>query len=209
MKICIFPNDPIIAYYEKGEIKNRYFNPKNIFDEIHIISFIDKDIEVKKVQKIAGNAKLIIYPVGKINIKNRKKEILKIIEIVKEIKPDVIRSYNSRLEGWFAATCAEKLNIPFFLSIHTQMDHNRKIAKKTNFKKYLRLKYLEKFIEPFVIQQANKITIVYRIIEPYIIKKGGKNFELLYNRIDLSQFSNGRKNRKYTNSISFISRQFG
>jgi glycosyltransferase involved in cell wall biosynthesis len=193
MKICIFPNDPIIAYYEKGEIKNRYFNPKNIFDEIHIISFIDKDIEVKKVQKIAGNAKLIIYPVGKINIKNRKKEILKIIEIVKEIKPDVIRSYNSRLEGWFAATCAEKLNIPFFLSIHTQMDHNRKIAKKTNFKKYLRLKYLEKFIEPFVIQQANKITIVYRIIEPYIIKKGGKNFELLYNRIDLSQFSNGRK----------------
>ena len=35
--------------------------------------------------------------------------------------------------------------------------------------------------------------MVYRIIEPYIIKKGGKNFELLYNRIDLTQFSNGKK----------------
>ena len=193
MKVCIFPNDPIIAYYEKGEIKDRYFNPNNIFDEIHIISFIDKDVEVEKVEKIAGNAKLIIHSVGKINIKNRKKEILKILEIVKKINPDVIRAYNSRLEGWFAANCAEKLNIPFFLSIHTQMDHNRKIAKKTNFKKYIGLKYLEKFIEPYVIQQANKITIVYRIIEPYIIKKGGKNLELLYNRIDLSQFSNGRK----------------
>jgi glycosyltransferase involved in cell wall biosynthesis len=190
---CIFPNDPIMAYYEKGEIKERYFNPKNIFDEVHIISFIDKDVEVEKVQKIAGNAKLIIHSVGKINIKNRKKEISKILEIVKKINPGVIRAYNSRLEGWFAANCAEKLNIPFFLSIHTQMDHNRKIAKKTNFKKYLGLKYLEKFIEPYVIQQANKITIVYRIIEPYIIKKGGKNLELLYNRIDLSQFSNGRK----------------
>jgi len=24
--LCVFPNDPIIAYYQKGEIKERYFN---------------------------------------------------------------------------------------------------------------------------------------------------------------------------------------
>ena len=142
---------------------------------------------------MGGSAKLKIHPIGKVGINKRKDHVNNVIDIVKSINPDVIRAYNSRLEGWFAANCAEKLNIPFFLSIHTQMDHNRKIAKKTNFKKYIGLKYLEKFIEPYVIQQANKITIVYRIIEPYIIKKGGKNLELLYNRIDLSQFSNGRK----------------
>ena len=192
-KICIFPNDPLISYFKKGEIKNRYFNPQNFFDEVHIISFIDKDVEKNKIQTVAGKAKLEIHEIGKITINKRKDHVNNVINIVKSINPDVIRAYNSRLEGWFAANCAEKLNIPFFLSIHTQMDHNRKIAKKTNFKKYLGLKYLEKFIEPYVIQQANKITIVYRIIEPYIIKKGGKNLELLYNRIDLSQFSNGRK----------------
>ena len=70
MKLCIFPNDPIIAYYQKGEIKERYFNPENLFDEIHIISFTDKEIDVSKVQQIAGNAKLIIHTVGKINVKN-------------------------------------------------------------------------------------------------------------------------------------------
>ena len=63
MKLCIFPNDPIIAYYQKGEIKERYFNPENLFDEIHIISFTDKEIDVSKVQQIAGNAKLIIHTV--------------------------------------------------------------------------------------------------------------------------------------------------
>jgi len=192
-KICVFPNDPIISYFEKGEIKNRYFNPENFFDEVHIISFTDNDIDVEKVQVIAGDATLKIHNMGKIEIKKRKDFVDNIIEVVKSIKPDVIRAYNSRLEGWFAANCAEKLNIPFFLSIHTQMDYNRKIAKKTNFKRYLGLKYLEKFIEPYVIKQANKITIVYKVIEPYILKKGGKNLELLYNRIDLSQFSNGRK----------------
>lgn len=32
MKLCVFPNDPIKAYLEKGEIKERYFNPKNLFN---------------------------------------------------------------------------------------------------------------------------------------------------------------------------------
>ena len=67
MKLCVFPNDPIIAYYEKGEIKENYFNPENIFDEVHIISFSKNDIEEFQVQKIVGNAKLKIHPVGKIH----------------------------------------------------------------------------------------------------------------------------------------------
>ena len=103
MKLCIFPNDPIIAYYEKGEIKKQYFNPENFFDEVHIISFIDKDVDVEKVKIIGGNSKLKIHSVGKINLKNRNKHIKKIIELVKNINPDVIRAYNPLIEGWFAA----------------------------------------------------------------------------------------------------------
>jgi glycosyltransferase involved in cell wall biosynthesis len=193
LKLCIFPNDPLISYLDKGEIKKRYFNPGNFFDEVHTISFIDKDVDEKLVQIMVGDAKLIIHEVGKIKINKRKNHVNNIINIVKSINPDIIRAYNSRLEGWFAANCATKLNIPFFLSIHTQMNQNRKIAKKTNFKKYLELKYLEKFIEPYVIQKANKITTVYKIIEPYVIQKGGKNLELLHNRINVSQFLNGKK----------------
>ncbi len=75
MKVCIFPNDPINAYYEKGEIKKRYYNPNNIFDSVHIISLIEKDIEESKIQEIVGNAKLKIHSVGKINIKNRKSNL--------------------------------------------------------------------------------------------------------------------------------------
>ena len=45
LKICIFPNDPLIAYYNKGEIKDRYYNPGNFFDEVHFITLTDQDIE--------------------------------------------------------------------------------------------------------------------------------------------------------------------
>ena len=54
MKLCIFPNDPIASYEEKGEIKDRYFNPMELFDEVHIISLIEKDIEELKVQSLVG-----------------------------------------------------------------------------------------------------------------------------------------------------------
>ena len=59
-KLCVFPNDPLIAYYEKGEIKERYLNPNNFFDEIHCISTVSKDIDAEKVQKLAGTAKFQI-----------------------------------------------------------------------------------------------------------------------------------------------------
>ena len=193
MKLCVFANDPLQAYFEKGEIKKRYFNPENFFDEIHFISFIEKDIEIAKIQKIGGTARVIIHSVGKISIRKRKKSLNLILELVKKIKPDIIRSYNPLLEGWFAANCAKKLNLPFFISLHTQYDHNRKIAKKNNLKKFLALKYTEKFIEPFVLKNADKITAVYKIIVPYVEKHSTTNVEILHNKVDCNRFQTATK----------------
>jgi len=187
-KLCVFPNDPIIEYYKKGEIKSRYYNPNNFFEEIHIISFIEEDIDESKVQILAGNAKLKIHSVGKINLKNRTKHKEKIKTLVKSINPSIIRAYNPLVQGWFAAWCSDKLKIPFYLSLHINHDGMRKIYKKNNFKKFLSVKYTEKFIEPYVLKNATKITIVYKIIEPYVIKHTRKKPELLYNKIDYNRF---------------------
>jgi len=187
----VFPNDPIYAYYEKGEIKPRYFNPCNKFDHVDIISFTDNDIEESKVQSIVGDAKLKIHSVGKMTLSNRKKIAQTVLNVVKPISPDIVRTYNCLLEGWVASVCANTLKIPFFVSLHTQYDHRRKLIKKSNFKKYMVLKYTEKFIEPHVLQNADKITIVYKIIEPYVMKHCQTKPELLYNRVDYNKFSNG------------------
>jgi len=192
MKLCVFPNDPIISYYEKGEIKERYFNPDNFFDEVHVISFIEKDVEEEKVKSLAGNALFKIHPVGKISIRDRKKYVNSIIKLVRELKPNVIRAYNPYLQGWFAAKCSKELGIPFFVSLHTQYDVQRQLTKKINLKKYLGLKYSEKFLESFVLKSADKITIVYKLIEPYVTKHVGKKPELLYNKVDCQKFENSK-----------------
>lgn len=192
-KLCIFPSDPIIDYYNKGEIKQRYFNPKNIFDKIDIISLTDKEIEEDKVKDLVGTGTLKIHTVGKSSNRNRKKNLENIIKLINELKPDVIRSYNSLLPGWYAASCAKKLKIPFFLSLHTQYDHMRKIARKESFKKFLALKYTERVIEPYVLQNADKIIIVYKIIESYVKKHTNCKPEILYNRIDYERFQQAKK----------------
>ena len=196
-KLCVFPNDPIQAYFEKGEIKPRYFNPKNFFDEVHIISLSENDILESKVKIISGNAILKIHSVGKINLKNYRKEKERILTIVKKIDPDIIKAHNPLVEGWLAAYCAEKLNKPFLVSIHIQIDNQRKLFKKTNFKRFLALKYSEKIIEPYVLKKADKIAIVYKIIEEYVLKKVRKKPELLYNRIDIDQYNKGEKLNKF------------
>lgn len=189
-KLCAFPNDPIVTYFEKGEIKERYYNPNNFFDEIHLLTLTDKDIEESKVQALAGSGKLKIHSIGKISIRDRTKHLDRILNLVNTIAPNVIRAYNPYLGGWFAASCSVKLRIPFYLSLHTQYDHNRRLVKHSNLKKFLALKYTEKFIEPFILKNADHITIVYKIIEPYVLRLGGKTPELLYNKIDYEKFSN-------------------
>ena len=192
-KLCVFPNDPLQAYFDKGELKERYYNPNNFFDEIHFISLTDQDIEVEKIQKIVGTAKAEIHSVGKISIRKRKKHLDSILELIKKINPDVIRAYNPLLEGWFAANCAKELKIPLFVSLHTQYDENRKIVKKNNLKKFLALKYTEKIIEPFVLKNADRITGVYKIIEPYVKKHTSRKIEILYNKVDCKKFQSGSK----------------
>ena len=187
MRLCVFPNDPLQAYFDKGEIKERYYNPENIFDEIHFITLTDNDVDVDKIQTIGGTAKIIIHSVGKINIKNRKKYQKEIVELCKKINPDIIRAFNPLIEGWLAANCAKELEKPFFVSLHTQYDHNRKLAK-SNLKKYLALKYTEKFIEPFVLNSADKIIVVYRIIQSYVTKHSSKESQVLHNKVDCNRF---------------------
>ena len=87
-KLVVFPNDPIWAYYEKGEIKERYFNPGNLFEEVYLFTFGDREIEPYKVQEIAGEAQLNIRPLGKLSLRGvltlpllRKSILQKISEI--------------------------------------------------------------------------------------------------------------------------------
>lgn len=191
MKLCVFPNDSLESYLKKGEIKSRYFNPKNLFDEIHVISLFDSDTNPESVKDLVGDANLKIHVVGKINLLNIKSKEKKITELIKKINPDVIRSFNPLLQGWLATKAGKKLKLPVIISLMADYDRDlRYHAKKNrNWLNYLKLKYSKNTLEKFSIKNADEIIIIYEFIRNYAEKLGGKSINLIYNKIDLSKFS--------------------
>jgi glycosyltransferase involved in cell wall biosynthesis len=191
MKICVFPNDPLKTYFEKGEIKPRYFNPKNIFDEVHVISLFNEEVEEEKVKTVAGNADFKIHTVGKVNMINKNSKKKKIVELIRKIKPDVIRSYNPLLQGWMATKAKKELGIPLVISLHGDYDRDLRFQskKKHDYKSFLKLQLSKQILEKYSLSNANEIIIIYEFIRDYAKKMGAKSINLIYNRIDLNQFS--------------------
>ena len=121
MKALIFPNDPLIAYVRKGELKERYFNPKNIFEEVHFVTFSDVECEVEEIQKTIGNAKGYIHRVDRLSFLDMffpQRRVNEIYEIVKDIEFDVVRSYNPSIIGYIATELANKKSTKSVISIH-------------------------------------------------------------------------------------------
>ena len=189
-KICVFPNDPLKSYFKKGEIKPRYFNPKNIFDEVHVISLFDDDIEEEKVKTVAGDALFKIHVVGKVNLLNKNSKRKGIINLIKKINPHVLRSYNPLLQGWVAAQVKKELGIPLVISLHGDYDRDRRYFAKKNkdYKTYFKLLYSKRTLEPFSLKNADEVIIIYEFLREYAKKMGAKSINLIHNRIDLSQF---------------------
>lgn len=193
-KLCVFPSDPLQAYVAKGEIKPRYFNPNNFFDEVHFMNPTSESIDSNSVQELVGSAVLYIHNIGKNNIISMHLKKKTILKQIKTIRPDIIRSYNLLIQGWLASFCSSKLKIPYVISIHG--DYKNEIEKeyKSSGKiiKFLKLWLTRNITQKDSISLANVVTCIHKGLIPYIKECGGKNVEVLYNRVNLNQFRNGK-----------------
>jgi len=188
-KLVIFPNDSLLDYYKKGEIKERYFNPKNWFEQIDVISLFDKEVEEDKVKKMAGNAYFKIHTMGKVNLTNYKFNEKRITSLISEIKPFLIRAFNPKVQGWLATKASKTLGIPLVVSLHTNYEQQMQLSKnRKNYVNFLKLKYSSSKLEKFVLQNCDAVICVYEYIVPYAKKMGAKNIHVIYNKVDLEKF---------------------
>src|SRR3989338_1722121 len=189
-KLCVFPNDSLKSYFVKGEIKESYFNPENYFDEIHVISLFDEEIDKEDVKELAGNAIIKIHKIGKVNLSNYKKFYDKIFHVVNEINPLLIRAYNPLIQGWVATKIAKRLGVPIIISIHTNYDEQRQLLKKQKkLFSFFKLQFTVKKIEKYVLEEADAVICVYQHIVPYVKRMGANNIHVIYNRVNFEHFS--------------------
>ncbi len=194
MKALIFPNDPLIAYVKKGELKDRYFNPKNIFDEIHFITFADNECEVEEIQKTIGDAKGYIHRVDKLSILDMffpKRRVAEIQEIVKNIKIDVVRGFSSTYSGYFTKEVAKIKKVTSIISLHTNFDDMRyQFIKRKDYFRYLKYFITKYTIENEVLIEIDHIIAKYLFTKKYALenKVDENKIEVIYNSIFFEKF---------------------
>lgn len=205
-KIVVFPADPISAYYEKGEIKERYFNPCDFFGEVHVISPCDRDVEPDGVKTIAGNAVLRIHPVGYLSvstlfhIRSGIRKLLatrrRVIRIVASIRPDAIRAFDPLMQGMLAVCCGNRLRIPVVVSLHGDYDEERLFRRKQlGVRRSLEFSFGSKLTEAYCLRRADAIVAVTRFVASYARRHGAKRIRVIYNRVNMSRFAPSRIQR--------------
>lgn len=189
-KLLVIVNDRLSEIVKKGEITERYYNPGNFFDEVHILMLNNDIVSADDIQKTVGSARLILHnlPVPSFNKTLGwrpwllKKWMGDAVRFVKNIEPDLIRCYGIGLNAYLSARIQEELQIPYAVSIHTQLDERKGIDGKTL--KHSLFDILCENIYKIGIKKANVVLPVYKSIIPYLERRGIKNFEVVYNVLD-------------------------
>ena len=187
-KLLVFLADPLKAFYEKGEVKPRYYNPDNLFSEVHFVSPATREIDTEKVQCLVGNARMVIHPVGPSYYFAGFLPFGRLAAVVKTIRPNMIRAYDPGLRGSLAVFWSKKLGVPSMISVHADLDDQRRHEKHP-------FHQARKLLEHFSLRKAGVVICVSQYLEPYAKKYGAKHVEVIYNKVYTEQFAGNRDRR--------------
>ena len=191
-RLVAFPNDPIRAYYEKGEIKPRYYNPCNLFNEVHLITPADRDVQPGDVQALAGEARLFIHPLGRPDPIRLPCLLSRASQLVSELEPAVIRGHGVLLGGLQAVSSGRRNGIPVVISVHSNPDEDFAVWLKQG-RIPLRLSSIRQYLwyrlfQGHILHSADRVVCAYRFAERYARRHGARDTVVIYNRVDTDRF---------------------
>lgn len=191
-RLLIFIPDHLSDLIKKGEITERYYNPGELFKEVHLV-LVNQDLpDPRLVQKTVGSAKLFLYNISVPTVFQlfcRYPFLLeywtrKAMQLAQQIQPQLIRCHSNRLNAYFASRIKEKMGIPYVISMHINPDLDIRPFLKKPIKKLFY--WALRPVEAVTIRNADAVISVYKFIEPYLKKLGSKNTKVIYNVINPS-----------------------
>ncbi|MBI1954441.1 MAG: glycosyltransferase [Proteobacteria bacterium] len=185
-KLLIIVPDRLSVFIQKGEVVPRYYNPGNLFDEVHIMMTNDDRPNPQLVQPMVGNARLVLhnFPPPEHFFRNTlgwqpfliKKWIAQFLQTVLTINPKLIRTHNNFMEGYLASQAKQKLGIPYVTSLHGVWDIDDLITLKSRIHRIFRKK-----LEEITLKNADAVICVYSAILNYAKTHGSSNPYLIHN----------------------------
>lgn len=181
--MIILMYDDLNKLIKKGEIVERYYNPKNYFKKIDFFLINQKKPLISNLKKMTGNAKVNFYNIKLtflqkvllfLNLPFLSNHLENVVENIKNKKPDLIRCYNLNFQIFIAQILNNKFNIPYIISLHYDLVNH---LKNKNF---LIAYILQKRIVA-VLSEAFRILPVYKSAARIMTDNKLKNFTICYN----------------------------
>ena len=146
--------DQMSEIVAKGEYQPRYYNPCELFDEVHILMCNDDRVDPAAVQRTVGRARLFIHNLPEDNahfiqrtrwfkpyllepwarpflhvLKEYQFRLLNewaepAVELARKIQPALIRCHGNDYNACVASRIRKELGIPYIVSLHINPDVN-------------------------------------------------------------------------------------
>lgn len=208
-KLLIISSYNISSWITKGEIIERYYNPGNIFKEIHLLLLNNDQPNIKLAQGLFGNAKVYVYnlpePSGFVKKSLGWQPILmqfwakKAVKIAETIQPSIVRCQGINLDTYVGTVIKRELSIPFITSLHGNPDvdyYRGRLAK--NWKERM-LGSLMGRLEKYCLKYIDHIVAVYTPIIPYLKKNKFKNYSVIHNVVAINALCKKNNNLEKQN----------
>jgi glycosyltransferase involved in cell wall biosynthesis len=191
LRLLVIIPDRLSDLIRKGEITPRYYNPGELFDEVHILMVNDDRPEPAAVQRTVGHAKLYLYNLPKpspIRTLGWQQFLLRNwvksgIQLAKQIQPALIRVHGEHLNNYLSAQLKMHLGIPVIVSLHGNPDVDYGRLYHTPKQKYAH--WQSKRLGEKYLHWIDHFIIVYSPIKPYLESRGLVNYSLIYNIVGI------------------------
>jgi glycosyltransferase involved in cell wall biosynthesis len=184
----VLVSDELSALIDKGEVVDRYYNPGELFPEVHIVLTNTDRPDPAAVQPMVGDARLHIHnlPVpGRFAVRTLgwQRRLLRPwvdqgVAIARRIDPSLVRSHNNFVEGYLASEVKRALGTPYVVSLHGVWDKDDLRSPSQRISSLFRRK-----LERAALTNADGVIAVYEPILRYARKYGAKDPQLIYNAV--------------------------
>ncbi|HET6865331.1 MAG TPA: glycosyltransferase family 4 protein [Solirubrobacteraceae bacterium] len=194
-RLMVVIPDRLSHIVSKGEITERYYNPGDLFKEVHIVMTNDDRPSAEALQPMVGTADLHLHNVPadgalfRRTIGWRPRLVRpwarQIVALADQVQPQLIRCHGAHLNSFAASEVRRILGVPYLVSMHINPDSDLRRhwkVKDSDWRARLELN-ARVSLERAALRNADCVVCVYRFIEPYARRMGARRVEVIYNVI--------------------------
>jgi glycosyltransferase involved in cell wall biosynthesis len=186
-KLMVFVVERVSEWLDKGEVVDRYYNPGNLFDEVHLVLINNDRPNPAALQRLVGTAAPKVHNLSMPPFKRTlgwqpwllRSWVRAAVDLAASIRPALIRCHGAHLNTYAASRIKAALGIPYVVSLHINPDED--VRKRARGWKNKLIARAQRGLERRGLRAADLVMPVYRPIVPYLQRLGVDRVDVCYN----------------------------